>query len=129
MPVASDPLEVMFPPLQVTLARCTTLGESGIANTTIPSSLAVPLTSIVVFVAVTMASPLDCIRRPTLLLPAGLNALLMVTPSAVMVMGALVELTPVVLSALMAPPGPEAGTPTITPGWIERLIGASLLAV
>src|SRR5215472_17337027 len=127
MPVASDPLEVMlpvFPPLQVTLATCEAPVVFGIANTTIPSSLAVPLTSIVVFVAVMMASPLDCIRRPTLLLPAGLDALLTVTLSAVMVMGALVEVTPVVLSALIAAPGP-----TVAPCAIKRLIGASLLVV
>ena len=80
-------------------------------------SLAVPLTLIVVFVAVMMALPLDCIRSPVWLLPVGLLLLRMVTPSAVIVMGAPVAVGPVVLAALTAlTPGEPAGMVTLTPG-------------
>jgi hypothetical protein len=76
----------------------------------------VPLKLIVVFVAVIVALPLDCIRSPVWLLPVGLFALLMtigpVVPSAVIVMGALVAVGPVVLAALTAlPPGLLTVTP------------------
>ena len=88
----------------------------GIANANIAQSLAVPATLIVVFVAVMVAAPLDCIRSPVLLLLRGLAVLLMVTPSALIVMSALFRLTPVVLAALTAltPPAP-AGMTTLTP--------------
>ena len=80
-------------------------------------SLAVPLKLIVVFVAVMVALPLDCIRSPVWLLPVGLLLLRMVTPSAVIVMGALVAVVPVVLAALTAlTPGEPAGMVTLTPG-------------
>jgi hypothetical protein len=73
-------------------------------------------TLIVVFVAVMVAAPLDCIRSPVLLLLRGLAVLLMVTPSALIVMSALFRLTPVVLAALTAltPPAP-AGMTTLNP--------------
>jgi hypothetical protein len=54
---------------------------------------------------------------PVWLLPVGLLLLLMVTPSAVIVMGALVAVVPVVLAALTAlTPGEPAGMVTLTPG-------------
>ena len=66
----------------------------GITIAHIALSLWVPFKSIVVFVAVMMASPLDCIRSPLWLLPPGLAVLLMVVPSAVM---------------MMLAPGPQVG--------------------
>ena len=60
-----------------------------------------------------LASPLDCIRSPVWLLPVGLLLLRMVTLSAVIVMGALVAVVPVVLAALTAlMPGEPAGMVT-----------------
>ena len=51
----------------------------GIANANMAQSLAVPLTSIVVFVAVMRALPLDCIRSPVGYRYWELLSLLMVT--------------------------------------------------
>src|SRR5689334_25353177 len=117
MPVDSVPLELKPGPLQLTLARCGIPARFGIANATIAFSPAVPATLMVVFVALMMASPLDWIRSPVLLLVPGLAALLMIRSSAVMVILALPALTPVVLAALTAltPPAP-AGMSTMTPG-------------
>jgi hypothetical protein len=88
----------------------------GIAKSKIAQSLAVPSTLIVVFVALMLASPLDCIRSPVWLLPGGLLLLRMVTPSAVIVMFALPAVVPVVLAALTAlSPGEPAGMVTLIP--------------
>ena len=110
-------------PLKVTIVPCVkfTLALWGAPpSSTIAyraKSLAVPLKLIVVFVAVMVALPLDCIRSPVWLLPVGLLLLRMVTPSAVIVMGALVAVGPVVLAALTAlTPGEPAGMVTLTPG-------------
>src|SRR3954471_3830630 len=89
MPADSVPLEVMPGPIQLTLATCEVPVRFGIANTRIASLLAVPFTLIVVFVAAIVASPLDCMRRPVLLLPSGFAVLSMFTPLAVIVMLAL----------------------------------------
>ena len=53
--------EVRRGPLQFTLTSWGVPVRFGIANANIAQSLAVPLTSIVVFVAVIVAAPLDCI--------------------------------------------------------------------
>jgi len=108
--------EVRLGPLQFTLTSPRVAIKFGIANANIAQSLAVPATLIVVFVAVMVAAPLDCIRSPVLLLLRGLAVLLMVTPSALIVMSALFRLTPVVLAALTAltPPAP-AGMTTLNP--------------
>ncbi len=87
-------VEVMLGPLQFTLASWAAPVRFGIANANIAQSLAVPLTSIVAFVAVMIALPLDCIRSPVWLLPEGLLLLRMVTPSAVIEMSALAAVMP-----------------------------------
>src|SRR5262249_6226844 len=117
-------VEVRRGPLQFTLTLWGVPVPFGIANANIAQSLAVPLTSIVVFVAVMVAAPLDCIRSPVLLLLRGLAVLLMVTPSALIVMSAAPGVTPVVLAALTAltPPGP-VGMTTLTPDRSVVLLG------
>jgi hypothetical protein len=93
-----------------------------IANT--PQSLAMPATLIVVFVAVMLALPLDCIRSPVWFLPVGLLSLRMVTPSAIIEMETPVAVGPVVLAALTALiPGDPGGMMTSTPGSSVRLMG------
>ena len=101
----------------------------GCANANIAQSLAVPATLIVVFVAVMMALPLDCIRSPVLLLPLALAALLMIigssaVPFAVIEMSALKASTPPLLAALTAFP-PAAERFTITPDSSVILIGCA----
>ena len=87
-----------------------------------------PLKLIVEFVAVMLALPLDCIRSPVWLLPVGLLLLRLVTPSAVIVMGALVAVGPVVLAALTALiPGEPAGMVTLTPDSSVTLMGVLLV--
>src|SRR5262249_9422723 len=59
--------------------------------------------------------------QPGVVITAGLAALLMITPSAAMVMFALPKVTPVVLAALTA--FPPAGRFTMTPDWSVGLMG------
>src|SRR5262245_20235354 len=96
-PPSTPVVEVMLGPLQVTLAAWGSPVRFGIANANIAQSLAVPATLIVVFVALMVAAPLDCIRSPVLLLVPGLAVLLMVTPFAMIVRLAAPAVTPVVL--------------------------------
>jgi hypothetical protein len=97
----------------------------------IPLSLWVPFTLIVVFVAVMLALPLDCIRNPLWLLPPGLAVLLMIigvaaAPFAFIAMSAPLAVVPVVLAALTALPPGEL---TMTPGSSVRFIGLLVAVV
>jgi hypothetical protein len=84
-----------------------------------------PFTPIVVFVAVMVASPLDCIRSPVLLvLGSGGKGLAIfeitigfeAVPFAVIEMLAVLEPAPVELAALTALALPPGGMMTLTPG-------------
>src|SRR5262245_36448098 len=128
-PPSTPLVEVRPGPLQVTLAIFggPRLPIWGCANANIAQSLAVPATLIVVFVALMMALPLDCIRSPVLLLPKGLAILLILRsgagPVVAIEMLALKASTPPLLAPLMAVP--PAGRSTITPGSSVTLIGCA----
>src|SRR5262249_49851933 len=131
MPPPSIPVvEVRCGPFQVTLAsrRGPRLFVWGCANANIAQVLSVPATSIVVFVALMMAAPLDCIRSPVLLLLKGLAVLMILRsgarpprPIVAIEMLALKASTPPLLAALMA--FPPAGGSTMTPRASGMLIG------
>src|SRR5262245_20922922 len=130
MPPPSIPVvEIRCGPLQVTLAsrRGPTLFVWGCANANIAQVLSVPATSIVVFVALMMAAPLDCIRSPVTLLLPGNAVLLMITgfapvPFAAIEMSALFRVGTTQLAALTALTLGKGGV-TTTPGSSAMLIG------
>src|SRR5215471_15477521 len=118
MPPPSIPVvEIRCGPLQVTLAsrRGPTLFVWGCANANIAQVLSVPATSIVVFVALMMAAPLDCIRSPVTLLLPGNAVLSMITAFATIEMSALFRVGLTQLAALTALT-PGKGGVTTTPG-------------
>src|SRR5262245_22469609 len=122
MPPPSTPVvEVRCGPLQFTLASrgSPTLFVWGCANANIAQVLSVPATSIVVFVALMMAAPLDCIRSPVTLLLSGNATLLMITgfapPFAAIEMSALFRVGDTQLAALTALTTGKGGV-TTTPG-------------
>src|SRR5262249_16737350 len=128
MPPPSTPVvEVRLGPLQVTLASWGVPVPFGCANANIAQVLSRPATSIVVFITLMVAAPLDCIRSPVLLLPRGLGVLMIlrsgVSPVVAIEMSALSTLTPPLLAALTA--FPPAGRFTMTPGSSVMLIGCA----